>query len=95
MLICSQGASGPVQDGKFRSRPFLYVFTMCYRERLGLCEMTGLEGALFSMLDAESDRKLCSDVQDTLVSVLQALAADHLTRWLALIKDVLQATTGK
>ena len=65
------------------------------RERLGLFEVTGLEGALFAMLDKESDRKLCSDVQDTLISVLQALASEHLTRWLALIKDVLQATSGK
>ena len=56
---------------------------------------TGLEGALFSLLDTETDRKLISDVQDTLVSMLQSLAADNLTRWLFLIKDVLQATAGK
>ena len=55
---------------------------------------TGLEGALFSLLDTETDRKLISDVQDTLVSMLQSLAADNLTRWLLLIKDVLQASTG-
>lgn len=55
---------------------------------------TGLEGALFGLLDKETDRKLMSDVQDTLVSMLQTLAADNLTRWLALIKDVLQATSG-
>ena len=55
---------------------------------------TGLEGALFSMLDKERDKKMISDVQDTLVSLLQALAADNLTRWLTLIKDVLQASSG-
>lgn len=55
---------------------------------------TGLEGALFSLLDKDYDRKLCSDTQDTLVSLLQTLAANNLTKWLALIKDVLQASSG-
>ncbi len=55
---------------------------------------TGLEGTLFGLLDLETDRKLMSDVQDTLVSMLQAMAGDNLTRWLMLIKDVLQASTG-
>ena len=55
---------------------------------------TGLEGALFSLLDKDYDRKLCSDIQDTLVSLLQTLAADNIARWLALIKDVLQASSG-
>jgi len=61
--------------------------------KLGVTE-TGLEGALFGILDRDIDRRLCSDVQDTLVSLLQSLAATHLTRWLALIKDVLQASSG-
>ena len=56
---------------------------------------TGLEGVLFSLLDTETDRKLISDVQDTLISTLQALAAENLTRWLLLIKDVLQASSGR
>ncbi len=56
---------------------------------------TGLEGTLFGLLDLETDRKLMSDVQDTLVSMLQALAAENLTRWILLIKDVLQASTGR
>lgn len=63
------------------------------RERLGLGD-TGLEGAMFAMLDKENDRKMISDVQDTLISMLQALAAENLKRWLVLIKDVLQASTG-
>ncbi|PVD26321.1 hypothetical protein C0Q70_13992 [Pomacea canaliculata] len=54
---------------------------------------TGLEGALFSMLDREVDGKLVSDVQDTLVSLLQSLAILNLTRWLQLLKDVLSAST--
>ena len=64
------------------------------RERLGLGEW-GLEGALFGMLDKETDRKMQSDVQDTIVSLLQTLAADNLKRWLALSKSVLQASTGQ
>lgn len=54
---------------------------------------SGLEGALFSMLDEETDGKLVSDVQDTLISLLQALAITNLTRWLQLLKDVLSAST--
>ena len=53
---------------------------------------TGLEGALFSLLDTETDVKLCSDVRDTLISMLQTLAIENLSRWLLLLKDVLQAT---
>lgn len=54
----------------------------------------GIEGALFGMLDTEVDGKLVSDVQDTLVSLLQSLAITNLTRWLQLLKDVLSASTG-
>lgn len=49
---------------------------------------------LFSMLDTETDAKLCSNVQDTIVYMLQALGASNLTHWLQLCKDVLAATTG-
>ncbi|XP_067680006.1 HEAT repeat-containing protein 5B-like isoform X1 [Haliotis asinina] len=54
---------------------------------------TGLEGALFGMLDTEIDGKLISDVQDTIDSLLQNLAIPNLTRWLILLKDVLSAST--
>ena len=57
-----------------------------------LTEFRSLEELLFSMLDAETDAKLCSNVQDTLVYMLQALGASHLTHWLQLCKDVLAAT---
>ena len=60
-------------------------------KRVGITE-TGLEGALFGLLDRDIDRRLCSNVQDTLVSLLQALAVNTLSRWLILIKDVLQAS---
>lgn len=55
---------------------------------------TGLEGSLFGMMDTETDGKLISDVQDTIDSLLQALATRNLTRWLKLLKDVLSASTG-
>uniref|UniRef100_A0A8W8HWL4 HEAT repeat-containing protein 5B n=1 Tax=Magallana gigas TaxID=29159 RepID=A0A8W8HWL4_MAGGI len=54
---------------------------------------TGLEGLLFGMMDTETDGKLISDVQDTLVSLLQSLATQNLTRWLLLLKGVLSAST--
>ena len=56
---------------------------------------TGLEGVLYGMMDTEIDGKLISDIEDTLVSLLQSLATKNLTRWLLLLKDVLSASTGK
>lgn len=55
---------------------------------------TGLEGVLFGMLDRETDRKLCSDIHDTLGHMLSSLAVEKLSHWLKLCKDVLAATTG-
>ncbi|KAJ8308625.1 hypothetical protein KUTeg_013499 [Tegillarca granosa] len=54
---------------------------------------TGLEGTLFGMMDTETDGKLISEIQDTLISLLQSLATCNLTRWLLLLKDVLSAST--
>lgn len=56
---------------------------------------TGLEGLLFGMLDRETDRKLCSDIHDTLGHMLSSLAVEKLSHWLKLCKDVLAATTGR
>ena len=55
----------------------------------------GLEGQLYGLLDVETDKQLISDTKDTLVSMLQSLADQNLTRWLLLIKDVLQSSTGR
>ncbi|KAM6916379.1 LOW QUALITY PROTEIN: HEAT repeat-containing protein 5B-like [Xenentodon cancila] len=54
---------------------------------------TGLEGVLFGMLDRETDRKLCSDIHDTLGHMLSSLAVQKLCHWLKLCKDVLAAST--
>ncbi|KAL6466465.1 hypothetical protein MHYP_G00242690 [Metynnis hypsauchen] len=54
---------------------------------------TGLEGVLFGMLDRETDRKLCSDIHDTLGHMLSSLAVEKLSHWLKLCKDVLAAST--
>eukprot|EP00058_Branchiostoma_floridae_P024642 XP_002610132.1 hypothetical protein BRAFLDRAFT_121581 [Branchiostoma floridae] len=54
---------------------------------------TGLEGVLFGMLDKEVDQKLRRDIHDTLLSMLQSLAADNLSHWLQLSRDVLTAAT--
>uniref|UniRef100_A0A8C3RYZ5 HEAT repeat-containing protein 5B n=1 Tax=Chelydra serpentina TaxID=8475 RepID=A0A8C3RYZ5_CHESE len=53
---------------------------------------TGLEGVLFGMLDRETDRKLCSDIHDTLGHMLSSLAVEKLSHWLMLCKDVLAAS---
>lgn len=47
------------------------------------------------MLDRETDRKLCSDIHDTLGHMLSSLAVEKLPHWLKLCKDVLAATTGE
>jgi hypothetical protein len=55
---------------------------------------TGLPGVFFSMLDTETDAALIKDIHDTLISMLQMLAADNLSQWLGLCKDVLTIATG-
>lgn len=54
----------------------------------------GLPGVLFGMLDTESDPTLVGHIHDTLTSMLHVLAADSLTQWLALCKDVLTVSYG-
>ncbi|KAK9890049.1 hypothetical protein WA026_008857 [Henosepilachna vigintioctopunctata] len=54
---------------------------------------TGLPGVFFSMLDTETDPGLIKDIHDTLISMLQMLAADNLSQWLGLCKDVLTVAT--
>ncbi|KAJ8688360.1 hypothetical protein QAD02_024155 [Eretmocerus hayati] len=54
---------------------------------------TGLPGVLFSMLDTETDSQLIKEIHDTLTSMLQILAANNLSPWLSLCKDVLTVAT--
>jgi hypothetical protein len=56
---------------------------------------SGLPGVLFSMLDTETDSRLIKDIHDTLTSMLQMMAADNLSQWLSLCKDVLTVATGQ
>uniref|UniRef100_A0A3Q1AXC4 HEAT repeat-containing protein 5A n=1 Tax=Amphiprion ocellaris TaxID=80972 RepID=A0A3Q1AXC4_AMPOC len=51
----------------------------------------GLEGALFTLLDRESDPGLRRDIQETLVHMMAS--SSKLGHWLKLCKDVLSATT--
>ncbi|KAF3700710.1 HEAT repeat-containing protein 5A [Channa argus] len=54
----------------------------------------GLEGALFILLDRESDSGLRGDIQETLVHMIASSATNgKLGHWLKLCKDVLSATT--
>uniref|UniRef100_A0A8B9T194 HEAT repeat-containing protein 5B n=1 Tax=Anas platyrhynchos TaxID=8839 RepID=A0A8B9T194_ANAPL len=69
-----------------------YAMSLAKNE-LVLDEMTGLEGVLFGMLDRETDRKLCSDIHDTLGHMLSSLAVENLSHWLMLCKDVLAASS--
>lgn len=54
---------------------------------------TGLPGVLFGMLDTETDSEMIRNIHDTLNSMLQMLASDNLSQWLALCKNVLTVAT--
>lgn len=55
----------------------------------------GLEGALLTLLDKETDGRLCHDIKETLNHMLTSMAVDKLSFWLKLCKDVLAASAGK
>lgn len=55
----------------------------------------GLEGALLTLLDKETDHRLCHDIKETLNHMLTSMAVDKLSFWLKLCKDVLAASAGK
>uniref|UniRef100_A0A7N6F8A7 HEAT repeat-containing protein 5A n=1 Tax=Anabas testudineus TaxID=64144 RepID=A0A7N6F8A7_ANATE len=59
-------------------------------------QLVGLEGALFTLLDRESDSGLRKDIQETLVHMMMSSATSgKLGHWLKLCKNVLSATTGE
>lgn len=56
----------------------------------------GLEGALFTLLDQESDLGLRRDIQETLVHMMTSSAiSGKLGHWLKLCKDVVSAAGGE
>ncbi|XP_012580101.1 PREDICTED: HEAT repeat-containing protein 5A isoform X2 [Condylura cristata] len=66
-----------------------------YREDLALdanIREVGLEGALLTLLDKETDQRLCHDIKETLNHMLTSMAVDKLSFWLKLCKDVLAAS---
>uniref|UniRef100_A0A1I7XVG7 HEAT repeat-containing protein 5B n=1 Tax=Heterorhabditis bacteriophora TaxID=37862 RepID=A0A1I7XVG7_HETBA len=54
---------------------------------------TGLEGALFGMLDVETNPQLRAHIQETIISLLHATCGEHLNQWLSLCKDILATST--
>jgi hypothetical protein len=52
----------------------------------------GLEGALLTLLDKETDQRLCHDIKETLNHMLTSMAVEKLSLWLKLCKDVLAAS---
>ncbi|KAM9777521.1 HEAT repeat-containing protein 5A [Neosynchiropus ocellatus] len=56
----------------------------------------GLEGAMFTLLDQESDPGLRRDIQETLVHMMSSsVTGGRLGHWLKLCKDVLSASTER
>lgn len=55
---------------------------------------TGLEGALFALLDTETDKELRQHIKEALTSLVQATASDLLSYWLTLCKDILGSTSA-
>eukprot|EP00096_Caligus_rogercresseyi_P009555 TRINITY_DN3256_c0_g1_i1.p1 TRINITY_DN3256_c0_g1~~TRINITY_DN3256_c0_g1_i1.p1 ORF type:complete len:883 (-),score=292.20 TRINITY_DN3256_c0_g1_i1:267-2915(-) len=54
---------------------------------------SGLPGVLFSLLDLEVDPTMISNIHDTLNSIMQSMAAENLTNWLSLLREVLTVST--
>lgn len=55
----------------------------------------GLEGALFTLLDQESEPGLRRSIQDILIHMMASSSTSgNLGHWLKLCKDVLSASTG-
>ncbi|EFO83913.1 hypothetical protein CRE_14875 [Caenorhabditis remanei] len=50
---------------------------------------TGLEGALFGMLDTETNKELRIHLQETLISLVQGTSGELLNNWLMLCKEIL------
>ena len=50
---------------------------------------SGLPGMLFSLLDTEDDSLVIKYAQETITSVLVEMAADNLSSWLGLCKEIL------
>ena len=48
-----------------------------------------MPGILFSILDHELDVDLSSNIHDTLSSIMHSMAAENLTSWLSLLREVL------
>jgi hypothetical protein len=66
---------------------------MCNEKKDEKClPETGLEGALFAMLDVESDPGIRTHIKESIVSLVQATIGDSLTSWLALVKEILAAS---
>lgn len=59
----------------------------------GLLTEYGLMGVLFAMLDTETDPEMIKNIHDTIISMLQMLAADNLSQWLSMCKRVLTVAT--
>lgn len=55
----------------------------------------GLEGALFALLDRESEPGLRRSIQEILIHMMASSSTSgRLGRWLKLCKDVLSASSG-
>uniref|UniRef100_A0A671S2N2 HEAT repeat-containing protein 5A n=1 Tax=Sinocyclocheilus anshuiensis TaxID=1608454 RepID=A0A671S2N2_9TELE len=83
----SEHAVALVKDAHTHEQPFL----LRHPGNVTIKEV-GLEGALFSLLDRESDPHLCQDIQETLVHMMSSSAESNLAHWLKLCKDVLSAS---
>lgn len=73
----------------------MFITVMLFMLKDVTIKEVGLEGALFTLLDRESDPGLRRDIQETLVHMMASSATSgKLGHWLKLCKDVLSATTG-
>ncbi|KAI6188999.1 HEAT repeat-containing protein 5B [Aphelenchoides besseyi] len=55
---------------------------------------TGLEGALFELLDLETDVELRQNINECLLFLVQATSDEMLNVWLSMCKDILASSTN-
>uniref|UniRef100_A0A0N5BD00 HEAT repeat-containing protein 5B n=1 Tax=Strongyloides papillosus TaxID=174720 RepID=A0A0N5BD00_STREA len=56
---------------------------------------TGLEGALFELLDIETDPEMVCNIKESIIFLVQATGGEHLNFWMIMVKDILASSTNE
>uniref|UniRef100_A0A0K0FQ92 HEAT repeat-containing protein n=1 Tax=Strongyloides venezuelensis TaxID=75913 RepID=A0A0K0FQ92_STRVS len=56
---------------------------------------TGLEGALFELLDIETDPEMVCNIKESIIFLVQATGGEHLNFWMVMVKDILASSRNE